>query len=325
MLFGPLSTIRISNHSGATMIRRPLVVGGIAAIAAIVFVAADQRAGARTHSGVLHALAVDPFQDTDGDLLPDSVEWVVLSDPSTADTDGDGRDDFIEAVQYTSMRSATPPQAVDQEMRVLLSSLVDRYSGERYVWLHCLFRFASGRVDLDWFMPFLSTGREGLAVPIGDIVGRTPMRLSVRGSPNEGAYAIVTLRLARERDFVHTLPCMVNARACISGRFLAASTYVFASYGTLSTLVPLGRDSAQGQLIAQSLAAHDGSSNTFFSGNRVCVQTLGITGQVPGGYLCEVESSTCEPANGLRCSSDCSRQVGETLIAPDGLGAITGG
>lgn len=306
------------------MIRRPHLVGGIAAIAAIAFVAHARRSQGGEHHGVLHAMAVDPFQDSDGDLLPDSLEWVALGDPRSADSDRDGRDDFIEAVQCTSMRSATPALPLDNEMRVMLSSLADGVTGERYVWVHCLFRFASGRVDLDWFMPFIAMSN-GLAVPITDMVGRTPMRLNVRSSPSEGAYAIVTLRLARERDFIHTLPCTVNARASVTGRFLTSSIYAYNSHGTLSTLVPLGKDAARGFLLSQTLAPHDGTSNPFFSGNRVCVQTLCITGQVPGGFVCEVDTSTCEPANGLRCASDCSRMVGETLIAPDGLGAITGG
>lgn len=306
------------------MIRRPQLVGGIAMLAAIALVADVRRCHVHgAQPSLLQAQAVNPFQDSDGDLLPDNLEWVSLSDPASGDSDGDGRDDFIEAVQSTSMHLATPGQPLDQEMRVLLSSNEDRPTGERFVWMHCLFRFASGRMDLDWFFPFIAIN--GVSVPIADIFGRTPMDLRVRAHPTEGMYAIVSLRLARERDFARSLPCTVNARAAISGRFLSSSIYAYDSFGTVTTLMPLGKDGLRGALVAQSLPPHNGSSNTFFSGNRVCVQTLTLTGHVPGGYLCEVETSACQTANALRCASDCAGKVGNTLIAPDGLGAITGG
>jgi len=299
-------------------------MGGVVAIAAVAVAAYVRDSRRFGDVDVLHALAVDPFQDTDGDLLPDALEWVALSDDGSVDTDADGRDDFLEAVQCTAMHAATGGQPVDQEMRVLLSCLPDRVTGERYVWMHCLFRFASGRLDLDWFMPFVSTSN-GLAVSISDLFGRTPMRVSVRDHASEGLYAIATLRLARERDLVYMLPCMVNARAVVGGRYLTSSTYVFNNCGTISSFVPVGRDVARGVLLAQSLQPHDGTSNVFFSGNRVCAQTLVITGQIPGGVVCEVNTSSCQPANGLRCAADCPTRVGETLIAPDGPGAITGG
>lgn len=306
------------------MIRRQHLVGGLAAatVAAVSIVVHESMTA--TQPNVLRAQAYDPFQDSDGDMLPDTLEWVTMSDPASNDTDHDGRDDFLEAVQSTSMNAATPALPIDQEMRVLLSCLPDKVTNENYVWMHCLFRFASGNLDLDWFMPFLATNT-GVAVPISELFGRTPMRITVRQHPGEGAYAVATLRLARERDLMRTLPCTINARASISGRYITSSMYVFDSHGVLSGLVPLGKDAARGVLLVQSLVPHDGSGNTFFSGNRICAQTLVITGQVPGGYLCEIDSSSCQPANGLRCASDCPAMVGRVLLAPDGPGAITGG
>ncbi|MEZ5966492.1 MAG: hypothetical protein R3F56_21835 [Planctomycetota bacterium] len=305
------------------MIRRPYLVGSTV-LAACIAALCTPHGSSNRNTDVLHAMAFDPFQDSDGDLLPDALEWVTLSSPTSADSDHDGRDDFLEAVQYTSMNAATPPLPIDQEMRVVLSSLPDPGTGERYIWLHCLFRFASGQMDLQWFMPFLSTN-EGVQVPISSLFGSSPMNIRVRPHPTEGAYAIATLRLARARDFAPMLPCMVNARASMSGRFLSSSIYVFQSSGEISTLVPAGKDTARGVLLGQSLAPHDGTSNSFFAGNRVCAQTLIITGQVPGGYLCEVDTSQCQPANGLRCNTDCPTLVGRIMIAPDGPGAITGG
>jgi hypothetical protein len=60
--------------------------------------------------------------DTDGDFLPDCVEWVCLTSASSADTDLDGAGDFVEVVQKGRPRQANAALPADHEMRVVVTS-----------------------------------------------------------------------------------------------------------------------------------------------------------------------------------------------------------
>lgn len=303
------------------MMRKPQVVVGLGALALAAL--AWSPTSSQLRATRLAAEGHDPLQDTDGDSLPDHLEWVLLSDPGRADTDQDGQDDFAEAVQYTSVQRTTPVQPVDHDMRIAASIARDPATGTPYVWMHCLFRFASGNLDLDWFLPFLSTG--GVPVPLTEMIGRTPLNLTLRQDSRQGLFALVSIRLASEAEFRRNAPCSVNARAAIGNRFLCSSAYVFTTNGALCTFAPPGRDVQNRRLSVQTLEAHDGTSNTAFTGNRYCEQTLLLTGTSIGGPVYEVVTSECEVSEGMRCGTDCPRQCGSTIVAPDGLGAITGG
>ena len=270
----------------------------------------------------LQAASDDPYLDSDGDLLPDQLEWVTLSSPSSADSDGDGRDDFLEVVQHTATYQGTSTQPVDNEMRVLLSTATSGRS--RDIWMHCLFRFASGRLDLDWFAPYITNGQ--VAVPMLSIIGRTPMNLVVRTVPNQGLYASLSLRLTTEAEFRRYLPCTVTALASIGGRRISTGMYAFDSGTEISTLLPRGVDINRRSFLVQSLRSLDvNSQSQFFRGNKVCELGLSVLASTPGGSLCEVQSAACEPANGLRCSTSCSSAVGSEIFVPAGLAATTGG
>ena len=155
-VFDPLSQLR--RHPSSSMnVKLTALVIGIAAGALGVLARTGTSEGLR-----LQAASDDPYLDSDGDLLPDQLEWVTLSSPSSADSDGDGRDDFLEVVQHTATYQGTSTQPVDNEMRVLLSTATSGRS--RDIWMHCLFRFASGRLDLDWFAPYITNGQ--VAVPM---------------------------------------------------------------------------------------------------------------------------------------------------------------
>ena len=51
--------------------------------------------------------------DTDGDFLPDVVEWVVLTDSTNPDTDGDHIPDFVEVIEGGNPRFETAPLPAD--------------------------------------------------------------------------------------------------------------------------------------------------------------------------------------------------------------------
>jgi len=302
------------------MMRKPQVVVGVAmlATASLTWLGGTNH----IHPSPLAALGREPLADSDGDSLPDALEWVLGSDPLNPDSDGDGLDDFLEIVQHNAVRLASPAKPLDDELRVSVSAAHDRHSGQDYVWLHCMFRFAGGAPEVQYLMPFIQT--RAFPVPITDIIGHTPMRLDLRRDPQQGLYAIVSMRLATVAEFSRITPCTVNVRAAMSGRYRCSSAYVFRTNGELCTLVPHDAETAA-RLTVQTLAPHDGSSTPFFSGNRKCEQTLVLTGMSPAGPVYEVVTSDCEVSEGMRCGSECPDQRGTSIIAPDGLRAITGG
>jgi hypothetical protein len=268
------------------------------------------------------AWGVDPFLDSDGDLVPDSLEWVVFSDPTRVDTDLDTQDDFLEVLQHTAPFARTAPRPFDNEMRVLLSSVQGLADGDGDIWLHCLFRFATGVPVVEWFVPYIHTN--SAAVPIGQIFGRTPFRLTTRSAAGGGSYAILTMLLARESEFRHLLPCTVSARASIGGRVFSTGTYVLSVGGGTTALMPAGFDTGGQTFMLQTLSAET-SSNSFFTRNKICEMDLTVIGSTQGGHICEVSRAACEPANGLRCNVSCDQAAGAMVFVPDGLTTITGG
>ena len=77
----------------------------ISVLAAVALVAAV----ARSEKQCLSATEETLFNDVDDDLLPDSVEWVSLTNSTNPDTDGDGISDFVEVVQRGRPRQAGEP------------------------------------------------------------------------------------------------------------------------------------------------------------------------------------------------------------------------
>jgi hypothetical protein len=305
------------------MRRRQLVLG----IAALAIAGAWLLGPTRLTPSHLAASFSEPLVDTDGDLLPDALEWTVLADPLREDSDRDGRDDFLEVVQHTSALQMTGTMPVDQEMRLALCSAVDKQSGLPHVWMHCLFRFASGQLDLRWFVPFISATVQGnpTVLPITELVGRAPMNVQMRSDPQQGLFVIVSMRLATVAEFSRILPCTVNARAAIGSRFVCSSAYAFEVNGVLNTLVSRGRDVPNQRLLVQTLAPHSGSRTSTSTPNRACEQTLVQTGMSTLGPVYEVITSECTMSEGLRCESVCPQLINTSVVVPDGLGALTGG
>ncbi len=271
----------------------------------------------------LSAASTDPLLDTDGDSVPDNVEWLFMSDPTLADTDGDGMDDFVEIVQHTAVRAFTSPPPIGHEMRVAVSTATDPVTDKQYVWMHCLFQFASGQLDLSLFQPFISSGR--VSVPIEQLLGRTPISLSMRSDPTRGSLVILSMRLGTVSDFIHLAPSTINVRAAIGSHFIQSSAYIFEMNGALSTLVPQGLETGSAKLLVQTLEPNDGSKSIGFTSNRRCEQTLAPAGMTPIGPVYEVISSDCEISEGMRCGTACPTQVGHEAVLPNGLGSITGG
>lgn len=306
-----------NNHLDMAVSRRATWVTLGLALGATAWVSSPRHQIVRAASGA------DPFLDTDADLLPDALEWVAFADPTKPDTDFDSGDDFLEVVQHTAPYARTAARPFDNEMRILLSQVSGASDvDDSEIWLNCLFRFAGGTPTVDWFVPYIHT--TGGAVPIGELFGRTPFRLSFKPVPGGGTYALLTMFLAREREFASLLPCTVSARASVGGRAFSTGTYVFGVDGAIAALMPAGLDGLRKTFMLQTLSS-ESSSTSFFRRNKICEMELAVIGSTSGGHICEVDRASCEPANGLRCNVSCDQAAGAMVFVPDGLGTITGG
>lgn len=269
---------------------------------------------------VLVADPSDPTVDTDGDLLPDVLEWVLLLDPRRRDTDGDGTDDFLHAVQHRVPTTvATPiPRALDHEMR-LVATVARDSSASSQLWLHFLFRFVGDRLPaIPTFSPFLD--HRSQRFPLGELLGHGTVRMTTLTHPIEGIYLLMSMQVVSEETLSRLMPCTIGVEAQIGGRVLASGSYLQSLDGRSTTLVPVGVN----EVVVQTLAPQD-ADNPFWTSGRVCACRLSVISNSPSGVWCEIETARCERRGNLRCPPTCESSVGSIIHVADGLGVLTGG
>ena len=269
---------------------------------------------------ILRAADIDAFTDSDGDLLPDSLEWLTLTNPNETDSDSNGTDDFLQTVQHIAPMSGKL-RPVQDEVRVLVSSFKNGDVDE--VYLHMLFRFVGNQIgNFQSLVPFLAIGSSSPAVvPIDQLIGTGPICVRSKYDASTGTYLIVSARIARANDLAWVLPCTIGAEAIIDGRRYTSGTYVSSADGSQVALVPVSSQS----FVAQPLQGGEGQTSPLWNTNSVCSMKLDIIGAGMAGMLCEVSSADCEIANGLKCAPSCRANVGRMVFVPDGLGTLTGG
>ena len=283
--------------------------------------------------------AVAP-NDRDGDLLPDDLEWSLLCDPTKADTDDDGVDDFLASVlqqRPVLLRTALDDSQAeddsggmdgmtetgssidvqDHEARVVLSSRPDP-DGQRAIWVHFLFRFAHDQIAIQFVDPWLCFGQTML--PLMTCLGTTGSEFVMRRDPQNGTYARYSARLGLESEFMILAPFTIGARMVIGGRVFNSAACLIEVDETPTLLVP---DSPY-SVGTHVLNAADGS-DSFWSANRVCWMTLAVLGTSSAGDVCEIVQSTCRPSNQLQCPPSCASSTGMVLFIPNGLSTLTGG
>lgn len=289
-------------------------------------VAVDREAGdAEVARGQLFAGGEEngnTLVDSDQDLLPDEAEWVLLGDPSSPDTDGDGVDDFIEAIEHQSLvQSGNPQLAPTDSMRVVVHTSPGSMPGEREFWVHLLYRLPSGNeLDLEATILLFRTddGRELDLTPLlfTPLVRETKTRMD----PTHGLLKRISLRLPEAPGFSTLTPCSFRAYSLVCRQIIGSGMPLFFVNGAYHVLTHMRTD----QAVMQS-AGQNELSNPFWSAQKVCVLKVEAQAYGPFGILCEITDANCETAQTPSCTSACRDSIGILFTFPDALSLILGG
>lgn len=267
---------------------------------------------------MLQATVPNPLLDTDGDFLPDAVEWAVLTSAANPDTDGDGVQDFIEVVQRGAPRERDLPRPLDHEMRVVVTA-PPTGSVDPTSWMHLFIRFASEQTQVTSFAVWFETPwAPGLRLPLESLFAGAVM--DQRTTTNDGVWLRASVPLVDANLLQSLLPCGIFAEAMVSGQMLSTGLTMLNVMGTTACIVPFGRR-GEGKFAFQSIAPPVSAAT---STNKVCVLDLSEVGSGPGGTVYEIAAADCVDSNELECGASCSQSVGWILTIPGGLAAIGG-
>ncbi len=257
--------------------------------------------------------------DTDGDFLPDCVEWICLTSASSVDTDLDGAGDFVEVVQKGRPRQANAALPADHEMRIVVTSNPTANGNE--VILHLLFRFMGGPELLNQFDCYAELGAvPGLRIPLSTL-SLQPVSVQQRAVPGEGLWVRYSVSLVSEQVLRSVLPCSIGSSAVIGSRSIDTTMPLFDQGGSTCSVVPF----APGLFAIQSVSTPVAGAVGAVPNNRVCVLQLQPIGGGSGGSAFLVSGAECQDCNDLVCGVECAASVGTVVVLPGGPGSITGG
>jgi hypothetical protein len=284
-------------------------------IAVLLAVAGWQVSGA-SQGQVLHADRPAIALDSDGDFLPDSLEWACLTNALSPDSDGDGTLDFVEVVQRGNPRYRSLPMPSDHEMRLVVTTRNSAGGSEAV--MHLLFRFMGDVELLTNLEAYAEVGSvPGLRIPLSTL-SLQPIAMEQRAVANEGLWVHLSVSLVSVTVLQAVLPCAISAVARIGTRSLHTSVPLLDHNGTTCSVVPF----AAGLFAIQSVAS---VSTGTVPNNRVCVLQLQSVGGGSGGSAFVVSGAECQDCNDLICGVECAASVGTVLVLPGGVGSITGG
>jgi hypothetical protein len=272
----------------------------------------------------LSANPTDPFADTDGDLLPDSLEWVTLTDPARADSNRNGVSDFLDVVSYSLPQDQTPPPAngfADHGARVLVHT-VRTPDGSEHAYVNVLLRFAgSAPAVVTSVEPFLES--HGVKVPIANLLLSTSqIRSYIRFEPGSGSMVLVSFHLCDANAVRNVLPCTIGAAVMIDGMSVLTGAHVVEMGNDLATVVAVDTD----RFGFQTLTTPQDVSNPFWRGNHACLFRLVQVGQSRTQSLCEVVQAACDGIVTLYCDPQaCRNKEGALVPLPIGLRLVRGG
>jgi hypothetical protein len=273
----------------------------------------------RRGAPVLEASSPNPLSDADGDLLPDALEWVTLTQPGVVDTDADGIDDFLEAVTHEFPRSAPRPAVpLDHEMRALVAIHEDA-TGAEHVVFHVMIRIAAGGVSrVTRLTPFIEY--QGTRVSIDALFAAGLVGVRMHVDPVEGLLIVVSSRIAGASSLSYVLPCAMGVSGTIGQKNFETGAYLMSLDGVPVTIAPI----SETKFAFQPLNPKAGGNGGFWQQSHVCELELTPLGSGGGSEICEVSDAGCTGAPTLRCAPSCEYQEGKLLVVPNGLGLLTG-
>jgi hypothetical protein len=291
--------------------RRTLAVVGLLAAA----VASWPRA-----TLVVHAADNIDFTDTDGDFLPDSVEWVALTSSGNGDTDGDGVGDFVEFVQRGRPRQPNAPLPLDHELRI---AIVGPRPGAvaQMAWMHIFARKAEVAAAINGLAAWIELpGLPGTRLHF-DPLTIPGVEFAVRPAADGSVWLRCSVPLLQPALLQTIAPCSFGVDAVIGGRTLASTNKLIEAQGTLATLAPFDGGSFAVQSLSPPVVGASGS----LSSNRICVLDLQEVGAGPSGGLYAVTDATCEDCNDVECILlDCRQSIGWIVSIPGGAASLGG-
>ena len=263
--------------------------------------------------------------DTDGDFLPDAVEWVVLTNAHKDDTDGDLIPDFVEVVEAGRPRHESQPLPADQHMRLIITGPSPASTDPR-TWMHVFHRVmtpatspGSGANAIQSFQVWLEGPLwPGIQFPLnalasGEVVYRE------RVTANDGVWVQFSVPLVSQSILAAVLPCTIWAQTTVREQSLRSGQTLIEAGGSIATLVPFVDD----RYVLQTLSPF-ASQPAVSESNRVCVLSLQEMSVGPAGTTYQVVDADCEDANELECSASCQASIGWTMTIPGGTGLIGG-
>lgn len=270
---------------------------------------------------VLQASEFSHVQDSDGDLLPDLLEMVLLSDPQRPDTSRDGRDDLQEFLDRTlpGLEGAAPRRLGNSVRVGVTSELLEKSAAsERVFWIHLAFRVQSGNMaDLQALGLFFQIGP--LQVPI-DRFFRDPRNMIRARITESGALiGVLSVRVSLGYGLEMSVPFQFCAGGLIGGKPCLSAAYIFPEGRQYLHLLPL----AAMTCIFSGLDPLQKESQLWLS-NQICTTELGVVGFSGGTVVYEITSASCKTFNAVRCPPSCADRKGTVVVAPDGWSLIEG-
>lgn len=265
--------------------------------------------------------------DSDGDFLPDVVEWVSLTDSTNPDTDGDQIPDFVEVVEGGQPRHESVSLPPDQQMRVFITG-PEPGAATDPTWLHVFYRIMPGAGggsaaagSIQSFACWLENpALPGVAFPL-NVLSSCGAVYRERETASEGTWVQLSVPMVSEALLQALLPCTIWVETTVAGQQLRSGQKLIPVPAGIATLVPYVDD----RFVIQTLSPVPSTSVGFsVETNKVCILTLEEDTSGPAGTTYIVTEADCEDANDLECETTCSQSVGWTITIPGGTGILSG-
>jgi hypothetical protein len=169
----------------------------------------------------------------------------------------------------------------------------------------------------------LYLAKEDVRISLVPFLGYGTVKVFEKKTEDEARF-FFSVQLLSEDILKSVLPCTIGCISTIDDLSVNTGTYLMLASDSVTALVP-SAETTNGfslQPINVSEMAYDTSAK--WVGGRICEMLLTKVGASSGGFLWEVNASSCVPAAGMRCPTTCESGVGTVLFFPDDIGTITG-